>query len=109
MTTWSPSDFLGNPDAYSASVTLRREIHRWQWRLLDQWLAEESTWDKAWVDAAGLSDAQLTLTPQGLRAMWDEIWEVVRRYRDNPPPEGSDATRVIWLQHLVPVRGELPL
>ena len=78
-------------------------------RRLDQWLAEESTWDKAWVDAAGLSDAQLTLTPQGLRAMWDEIWEVVRRYRDNPPPEGGDATRVIWLQHLVPVRGELPL
>jgi DNA-binding transcriptional ArsR family regulator len=109
-TTWSPSDFLGNPEAHRASVALRREIHRWQFRLLDQWLAEEGDWDKAWVDAAGLSDALLTLTPESAQALSAEIYEVVRRYRDNLPAQGTpDATRVVWLQHLVPVRGELPL
>jgi hypothetical protein len=39
-----------------------------------------------------------------------ELYAVVRRYRDNPPAQGTpDATRVVWLQHLVPIRGELPL
>lgn len=110
VTTWSPSDFLGNPETHRASVALRREIHRWQLRLLDQWLDEESEWDKAWVDAAGLADALLTLTPESARALSEELHAVVRRYRDNPPAEGTtNATRVVWLQHLVPIRGELPL
>jgi DNA-binding transcriptional ArsR family regulator len=109
-TTWSPADFLGNPEAHRASVSMRREIYRWQWRLLEQWLAAEAEWDKAWVDAAGPSDQLLRLTPAQLKAMSEEIWSVVQRYRDQPAPdEASDAVRVVWVQHLVPVRGELPL
>lgn len=110
VTQFSAATFLGNPEAHRASVGMRREMHRWQWRLLEQWLAEEGEWDKAWVDAAGLSDSLLVLTPQSLRAMSEEIWAVVQRYRQHPPPADSpDAARVVWLQHLVPVRGELPL
>lgn len=110
ITSWSVATFLGNPDAHRATVSFRREIYRWQWRLLEQWLAEEQQWDKAWVDAAGGSDDLLTLTPESLRAMSEEIWAVVQRYRDNPPPDDApDATRVVWLQHLVPFRSELPL
>jgi DNA-binding transcriptional ArsR family regulator len=109
-TRWSPATFLGNPDAHRASVSFRREVYRWQWRLIEQWLAGEQEWDKAWVDAAGPSDNLLTLTPDSLRAMSAEIWAVVQRYRDNPPAPGtSDAARVVWAQHLVPIRGELPL
>ena len=40
-TSWSPSDFLGNPEAHRASVSLRREWYRWQQRLLDRWMEEE--------------------------------------------------------------------
>jgi DNA-binding transcriptional ArsR family regulator len=110
VTHWSPADFLGNPEAHQASVSMRREMYRWQWRLLERWLAEEAEWDEAWVDAAGPSDHLLHLTPDRLKAMADEIWAVVQRYRDAPAPEDAgDATRVVWLQHLVPVRGELPL
>jgi DNA-binding transcriptional ArsR family regulator len=108
-TQWSAADFLGNPEAYRASVSMRREIHRWQWRLLEQWLAEEGEWDKAWVDASGLSDALLVMTPDSLRAMSEEISEVVHRYRRRPPPDAGDVARVVWIQHVVPVRGELPL
>jgi DNA-binding transcriptional ArsR family regulator len=109
-TQWSAADFLGNPEAHRASVSMRREIHRWQWRLLEQWLAEEGDWDKAWVDAAGLSDSLLVLTPRSLKAMSEEIWAVVQRYRQQPPPAAAaDAARVVWLQHLIPVRDELPL
>jgi DNA-binding transcriptional ArsR family regulator len=110
LTQWSPSTFLGNPQAHQATVSIRREIYRWQWRLLEQWLARENEWDKAWVDAAGVSDSLLTLTPESARAMSTEIWAVIQRYRDNPAPaEASDAARVVWFQHLVPIDGELPL
>ena len=89
---------------------MRREIYRWQSRLIDQWLAQETEWDEAWVDAAGHSDSLLLMTPESAKAMSDEIWEVVQRYRGQPPPaETPHAARVVWLQHLVPVRGELPL
>jgi DNA-binding transcriptional ArsR family regulator len=109
-TQWSAADFLGNPAMHRASVSMRREIHRWQWRLLDQWLAEEGEWDKAWVDAAGLSDSLLVLTPASLRAMSEEIWAVVQRYRQQPAPvDATDTARVVWIQHVVPVRGALPL
>lgn len=41
--------------------------------------------------------------------MTAEIWDVVQRYRDEGDPDAPDATRVIWLHHVVPVFGELPL
>jgi len=103
ITSWSPADFLGNPEARQASVAWRREVYRWQWRLIEQWLAEEPDWDKAWVDAASSDDSLLELTPESLRAMTDEIWAVVERYRQLPA-EGSDTARVVWFQHKIPVR-----
>lgn len=110
LTTWSAATFLGNPDAHRTHVSWRRELYRWQWRLLEQWLAEEDQWDPAWVDAAGGSDDLLTLSPQSLHAMAEEIWGVVQRYREQTPSDDPDQdVRVVWFQHLIPVRGELPL
>jgi DNA-binding transcriptional ArsR family regulator len=110
VTQWSAATFLGNPEAHRTIASMRREMYRWQWRLLEHWLAEESEWDKAWVDVAGHSDSLLTLTPESARAMSAELWDVVQRYRANPPPaDAADTARVVWVQHLVPIRGELPL
>jgi len=107
---FSAADFLGNPEAHRATVSMRREIYRWQQRLVEQWLAEEQEWDKAWVDVAGSSDDLLRLTPDQTRAMTQEIWAVVQRYRDaGVDCQDPDAERVVWLEHVVPVRGELPL
>jgi DNA-binding transcriptional ArsR family regulator len=104
-TKLSPADFLGDADAHRASVSVRREIRRWQQRLVDQWLAEEADWDKAWVDAAGSSDWLLRLTPAQTKALHDEVLEVVRRYNDAEAAEDDpDAQRVVWFQHLIPVR-----
>lgn len=109
VTRWTASDALGNPEAHRASVTLRREVYRWQWRLLEQWLSEEDEWHRAWVDAAGPSDDLLLLTPAQLVSMSEEIWAVVQRYRNQAASDSEEAARVVWLQHTVPVRGELPL
>jgi DNA-binding transcriptional ArsR family regulator len=85
-TQWTAADFLGDRSAHQTTVSWRREVYRWQWRLLEQWLSES------------------------LKSMSEEIWEVVQRYRNQQPPAGAaDKARVVWLQHLIPVRGELPL
>lgn len=107
-TNYSPADFLGNPEAHRASVGMRRETARWQQRLIDQWLTEEADWDKAWVDAAGSSDWLLRLTPAQTKALGEEIFAVIQRYHDDQASDDDpDAERVVWLQHLIPVR-ELP-
>lgn len=106
----SAARFLGDPATHQASVEVRREVYQWQSRLLEQWLAEEAEWDEAWVDAAGPSDDALFLTPAETRAMSQEIWAIVQRYRGlHSSEDGPDIAKVVWLQHLVPVRGELPL
>lgn len=106
----SAARFLGDPAAHRASVEVRREVYRWQFRLLEQWLAEEAEWGEAWVDAAGPSDDALLLTPEETHAMSQEIWAIVQRYRGLHSSEEDPAVaKVVWLQHVVPVRGELPL
>jgi DNA-binding transcriptional ArsR family regulator len=108
-TVWSNADFLGNPAAHQAAVTLRRNYYAWQARLLEQRLADEADWDAAWVDAACDSDDALMLTPTQALAMSNEIWEVVQRYRAAGDADAPDAARVIWLQHVIPVFGQLTL
>ncbi len=109
LTSWSPADFLGNPAAHRASTDLRLNYYRWLFRLLQQRLAEEAEWDKAWIKAANDSDDYLTLTPAQAEAMAREVWEVVQRYRAESDVDAPGAARVIWWQHVVPIFGELPL
>jgi DNA-binding transcriptional ArsR family regulator len=103
-THWSPADFLGSPAAHQVMVSMRREAYRFQWRVLEQWLAEESEWDKAWVDSAAEADCALEMTAERLKAMGEEIWEVVQRYRHMPKPDGQETRWVLWFQHGIPVR-----
>ena len=109
-TTWSEADFIGDPAAHRASLAFRRSYYAWQGRLLEQRLAEEGEWSTEWVDAASDSDDLLSLTPAEAKNMAQEIWDVVQRYRDaGAGADRPDAARVVWLQHLVPVFGEVPL
>jgi DNA-binding transcriptional ArsR family regulator len=108
-TFWNNADFLGDPVAHAASLEVRRNYYAWQARLLEQRLADETTWDKAWVDAAADSNDTFVLTPAQAEAMSREIWEVVQRYRSEGDADEPDAARIIWLQHIVPVFGEMPL
>lgn len=113
-TTWSPADFLGNPEAHRATVTLRREWYRWQQRLLDTWMAEEPEWGPEWAGAATSGDDLLVLTSEEADALGDELWDVVQRHRDASIAAGREpgvdgAERVVVLFHTVPIRGEWPL
>ena len=113
-TSWSPSDFLGNPEAHRASVSLRREWYRWQQRLLDRWMEEEREWGPGWIDAAVSGDDLLVLDADETKALNQELWDVVQKYRDASIAEGREAgvdgaERVVVLLHSVPIRGEWPL
>ena len=113
-TSWSPSDFLGNPEAHKASVSLRREWNRWQQRLLDRWMAEEREWDPDWVRAASSGDDLLVLTAEETAALDKDLWDLIQRYRDTSLRSGREpgvdgAERVVVLFHTVPIRGEWPL
>ena len=113
-TSWSPSDFLGNPDAHRASVSLRREMYRWQQRLLDRWMEEEPEWEPEWVRAASSGDDLVVLTAEETAALDRELWEVVQRHRAASVAAGREAgvdgaERVVVLFHTVPIRGEWPL
>lgn len=113
-TSWSPSDFLGNPEAYKASISLRREWNRWQQRLLDRWMEEEREWDPDWVRAASSGDDLLVLTAEETDALDKELWDVIQRHRDASLEAGREAgvdgaERVVVLFHVVPIRGEWPL
>ena len=113
-TSWSPADFLGNPEAHRASVSLRREWQRWQQRLLDRWMQEETEWEPEWVAAADSADDLLVLTPDEAAALSAELWEVVQRHRAASLQAGREpgvdgAERVVVLFHTVPIRGEWPL
>lgn len=109
MTSWKASDFLGNPRAHRATLTMRRNYYAWQARLLEHRLTEEENWDPAWVDAAHDGDDYLTLTPAQAEAMAGEIWEIVQRYRAEGDADAPESAKVIWLHHIVPVFGELPV
>ncbi len=113
-TSWSPADFLGNPEAHRASVSLRREWYRWQQRLLDRWLEEEPEWEPEWVDVASSGDDMLVLTAAETDALRTELWDVVQRHRTASIEAGraagvDGAERVVVLFHTVPIRGEWPL
>ncbi|GAA1910596.1 helix-turn-helix domain-containing protein [Nocardioides marmoribigeumensis] len=113
-TSWSPSDFLGDPEAHKASVSVRREWYRWQQRLLDQWMAEERDWEPEWVDVAASSDDMVVLTPAEAEALGTELWDTVQRFRERSVAAGRQAgvdgaERVVVLFHTVPIRGEWPL
>jgi len=104
ITRWSVSDFFGNKPAHLASIAIRREMYRFHWRVLEQWLAEESEWDRKWVDARAEGDNVLQLTAESLNAMGEEIWAVVERYRHQPIPEDQETRWVVWFTHGIPVR-----
>ena len=107
QTSWSPARFLDSPTARRADLMMRREMLRWQHVVLEQWLAEEATWDPDWVDAADASDFLLELTPDELRSFTEEYLALAARYAESPA-DGVPRERVVTIFHAVPIR-ELPL
>lgn len=100
-TSWKTSAFLDDPVDREAAQFLERQQLQAHVRWLEQWQAEKTTADRAWLDAASSSDYRLRLTPDTLRRLAAELHEVLERYWD-AEDDSDDAERCQILLHAFP-------
>jgi DNA-binding transcriptional ArsR family regulator len=88
-TSWEVADFAGDPQGIEVSDALeRRQVQR----AVDQfegWMRRRSTADPAWLRGATIADDVIRLTPSQARALAEDLYATLRRYRADPP--ASDA------------------
>jgi DNA-binding transcriptional ArsR family regulator len=95
--TWAPTDFDDDPDARAASDWIQDHQLRVLAELGEQWLSRQHEAAPAWREAADFSDAVLTLSPARLRALNDEIWQLITRYRRDETLAGEDGAEQVLL------------
>jgi len=79
--SWTNSDFLGDDDTRTALDWLQRSyIHQFAERA-ERWLDVVETWPAEWVDALGLSDSFVTVTPEQLAELNAELDALAAKYR----------------------------
>ena len=103
---WAPSDFDGDADAGAALAWVLRDYHREFDEQYTQWLDRESGWPAQWRDATGMSSHKLVLTPAQLRALAEEMEQLLERYRHAEPAGADQARRVAVWQFAFPAAGE---
>ena len=85
-TSWEVADFAADPEGQAVSDALeRRQVER-AVAQFEAWLAHRSELDPAWLRAGTLGDDVLRLTPSQAKALTEELYAVLRRYRSAPPP-----------------------
>ncbi|MFI7577082.1 ArsR/SmtB family transcription factor [Micromonospora sp. NPDC049497] len=94
ITHFEPTDFDDDPDARAAVEWLESDWIRWMAEQAERWMAASRNADRAWREAAAIGDMMLRLDPTRLRALNDELHEVVMRYRDEPVPDPANARDV---------------
>ncbi|RIV37803.1 ArsR/SmtB family transcription factor [Micromonospora radicis] len=93
ISSWQPTDFEGDPEAQAAADWVQSRHFQYVAEYAQRWVAVQHDRPREWREAVDFSDALLTLTPSQLRALNEELWAVVKRYRD--APAAPDAEQVI--------------
>ena len=96
--TWEPSDFAGDEQAEESITWLTRHYVAQQTERAEQWFQHERGWPQEWRDALGYGDDGVLVTPAQARALFDELMEVVHRYRS--AGEGDPAARQVLVSAL---------
>jgi DNA-binding transcriptional ArsR family regulator len=95
FTSWSMTDFLDTPERLDALGVLQNEILRAHAGRIQAFFDEAQAWDKAWLDAAEMSDLRLTVTPEELKELKAELWEVIDRWRTRRPSADAGVAELI--------------
>lgn len=103
MTNWAESDFADDPDDRAAADWLLGHYVRSFTGWIGDWLERRHEWPLNWREAADQSDFQLTLTHEGLRALNDELHEVIMRHHHEADPALPGAERVVVLVQTFPM------
>ncbi|MFC0509366.1 ArsR/SmtB family transcription factor [Micromonospora costi] len=94
ISNFEPTEFDDDPDARAAVRWIEANHVRLMAEQAERWIATVEEEPRAWRDVASLSDMVLTLTPDRLRELNEELWRVVMRYHEEPPSDGPDARQV---------------
>ncbi|SIR77115.1 ArsR/SmtB family transcription factor [Micromonospora avicenniae] len=106
ISNFEATEFDDDPDARAAARWIEANHVQLMAEQAQRWMAAAEDQSREWRDAASLSDMVLTLSPARLRALNDELWQVVMRYHDEPPSDGPDAQQVhIFLSAFPRVEG----
>ncbi|GAA2384729.1 transcriptional regulator [Catellatospora methionotrophica] len=82
--TWRPTDFDDDPDARAAAAWIESQQLQLLSEQAEGWLAMQQTAPVEWREAATISDAMVTVAPDRLRALNEEIWALILKYRTDP-------------------------
>jgi DNA-binding transcriptional ArsR family regulator len=86
---WDSRDFADDPDDRAAATWLTEYQVRVFAEMIAEWVRDHYAHPPAWRDAAEVSDFGLTLPPDRLRALNDELRAVVDRYRAESTGDGE--------------------
>jgi DNA-binding transcriptional ArsR family regulator len=100
ITSWSPGDFLDDPDAAASADWMLGEIARVYTDRVAQWIGRRQQAPAEWIAAADMSDLAFRLTPDGLADLNRRLLEVVYEAMEHEaaPDDPSAETCVVLLQ-----------
>lgn len=109
MTSWSPGDFLDDPDAAAdADWLVGFATHVYADRA-SEWLERRREASDEWVAAADMSDYALRLTPQGLAELNAKLLAVLREaVGQQAAPDDETAQPCVVLLQSFPDPSALP-
>jgi DNA-binding transcriptional ArsR family regulator len=91
MTSWRSGDFADDADARAADEWLMGFAARRGMEELDEWMRQRPDAPPAWVAASEASDYLARMTPVELRALLDEVNEVILRHVERVRSDVDDA------------------
>jgi len=105
-TSWRDSDFIEDPEGREAAKFMRerqRELAAATARRFEA-AAEAGAWSREWIDAAGMNDFVVRLTPADLTTLIDRIKELVEEYAARSA-DAPDAEQVYLFLSAHPFQG----
>jgi DNA-binding transcriptional ArsR family regulator len=99
---WNPSDFAGDEDAEASLAWLTSHYLTQLTARAERWFQVEREWPQEWRDALGYGDDGVRVTPAQAQQLREEIWDVLRRYRD-AGADDPEAVQLLFGAVLVPV------
>jgi DNA-binding transcriptional ArsR family regulator len=93
---WSRAEFADDPAAVAAALSAESVGLRRQFGRARDWL-DNAEAAGVWDDAAFATQNWLTLTPDELRALSEEILDVLQRWRTRPTPEDDEERESVYV------------
>jgi DNA-binding transcriptional ArsR family regulator len=104
-TSWDDEDFIDQPAGRQASDAMHDLQLRARDRRDRQWRDRMTTWDRAWLHGAGMSDTEVRLTAEATRRLQDEVIALAGRLEQETGSSPDAATVAVFIQ-AVPVHPE---